>query len=100
MRVRALPMLLLLFSLISFPAHAAEPIKIGLVVSASGPAAFLGEPEKNTAVMLAEALNAKGGVLGRSIELVIYDDETDVNKSVLAVDKLLKKDKVVAVIGP
>ncbi|WP_027193470.1 ABC transporter substrate-binding protein [Megalodesulfovibrio gigas] len=100
MRVRALSILLLLLSLFSLPAHAAEPIKVGLVVSASGPAAFLGEPEKNTAVMLVDAINAKGGVLGRPIELVIYDDETDVNKCVLAVDKLLKKDKVVAVVGP
>ncbi|GAB7082190.1 ABC transporter substrate-binding protein [Megalodesulfovibrio paquesii] len=103
MRFRALPFLLLvvhLFLCSTVAAWAADPVKIGVVVSASGPAAFLGEPEKNTAEMVAAAINAKGGVLGRPVELVIYDDETDVNKCVLAVDKLLKKDKVVAVIGP
>jgi len=81
-------------------AFAAEPIKIGAVFSVTGPASFLGEPERNTLEMEAARINAAGGVLGRPIELVVYDDETDVNKCVLAVDKLLKKDKVAVVIGP
>jgi branched-chain amino acid transport system substrate-binding protein len=38
--------------------------------------------------------------LGRPLEVIVYDDETDVNKCVLAADKLLKKDRVAAVIGP
>jgi branched-chain amino acid transport system substrate-binding protein len=77
-----------------------EAIKIGAVLSATGPASFLGEPEKNTMEMLAEELNAKGGLLGKKVEMVILDDETDVNKAVLAADRLLKKDQVVAVLGP
>lgn len=81
-------------------ASAAEPIKIGAVLSVTGPASFLGEPERNTLELMADQLNAAGGLLGRKIEMVIYDDETDVNKCVLATDKLLKKDKVVAVLGP
>ncbi len=80
-------------------AVAAEPIKIGAVLSVTGPASFLGEPEKNTMEMVKEELNAKGGLLGRPIELIIYDDESDVNKAVLAAEKLLKKDQVVAVLG-
>jgi branched-chain amino acid transport system substrate-binding protein len=86
--------------LLAATAFAAEPIKVGAVFSATGPASFLGEPEKNTLEMEVARLNAAGGVLGRQIELTIYDDETDVNKCVLAVDKLLKKDKVAVVIGP
>ncbi len=81
-------------------AAAADPIKIGAVFSVTGPASFLGEPERNTAQMVVDEMNASGGLLGRPVELVVYDDETDVNKAVLAVDKLLKKDGVVAVIGP
>ncbi len=81
-------------------AFAAEPIKIGAIFSVTGPASFLGEPERNTMEMEVAALNAAGGLLGRPIELFVYDDETDVNKCVLAVDKLLKKDKVAVVIGP
>jgi branched-chain amino acid transport system substrate-binding protein len=81
-------------------ASAAEPIKIGAVLSVTGPASFLGEPERNTLLMLTDEINTAGGLLGRKVEMVIYDDETDVNKCVLAADKLLKKDKVVAVLGP
>ena len=79
---------------------ASDVIKIGAIFSASGPASFLGTPEKNTAQMLVEQINSQGGVIGKKIELIIYDDETDVNKCVLAANKLLKKDRVVAVIGP
>ncbi|GAB7082189.1 ABC transporter substrate-binding protein [Megalodesulfovibrio paquesii] len=84
----------------SQPAQAAGPIKLGAVFSVTGPASFLGEPEKQTIELLVKQLNDAGGVLGRPLEVIIYDDETDVNKCVLAVDKLLKKDKVAAVIGP
>ena len=79
---------------------AQDPIRIGAVFSATGPASFLGEPEKNTALLLQEQINNAGGLLGRPVELIIYDDETDVNKAVLNADRLLKKDKVVAVVGP
>ncbi|HXX56608.1 MAG TPA: ABC transporter substrate-binding protein [Thermodesulfovibrionales bacterium] len=82
------------------PALGDDTIRIGAIVSATGPASFLGEPEKNTALMLQDKINSQGGILGKKIEIVIYDDETDVNKAVLATEKLLKKDKVVAVIGP
>ncbi len=82
------------------PAQAEDVIKIGAIFSVTGPASFLGEPEKNTALMLQDQINEQGGLLGKKLEVIVYDDETDVNKCVLAADKLLKKDKVVAVIGP
>ena len=82
------------------PSRASDTIKIGAVVSVTGPASVLGEPEKNTLEMVRDELNAKGGILGRPVELIIYDDESDVNKAVLAAEKLLKKDQVCAVIGP
>ena len=81
-------------------AHAAEPIRIGAIFSVTGPASFLGEPERNTAKMLEEDLNAAGGLLGRKVEVIVYDDESDTTKAVTAVDRLLKRDRVVAVIGP
>ncbi len=81
-------------------AIASEPIKIGAIFSVTGPAAFLGEPERNTAKMLEEEINKAGGLLGRKIEVVVYDDESDPTKAVTAVDRLIKKDKVVAIIGP
>ena len=81
-------------------AQAAEPIRIGAIFSVTGPASFLGEPERNTAKMLEEDLNAAGGLLGRKVEVIVYDDESDTTKAVTAVDRLIKRDRVVAVIGP
>lgn len=100
MKLKALVLAFCLVLGLSASALAEDTIKIGAIFSVTGPASFLGEPEKNTAEMIEEAVNNAGGVLGKKIELVLYDDETNVNKCVLAADKLLKKDKVVAVIGP
>ncbi len=77
-----------------------DTLKVGAVLSVTGPASFLGEPEKNTLLMLQDEINAAGGVDGRKLEVIIYDDETDVNKCVMAAKKLIEKDKVVAVFGP
>jgi branched-chain amino acid transport system substrate-binding protein len=84
----------------AIPAQAAEPIRIGAIFSVTGPASFLGEPERNTAKMLEEDLNKAGGLLGQKIEVIVYDDESDTTKAVTAVDRLIKRDRVVAVIGP
>jgi branched-chain amino acid transport system substrate-binding protein len=77
-----------------------EPYKVGAVFSVTGRTSFLGEPEKKTAVMIAEAINKVGGINGHPLELVVYDDESDETKAVLAVKRLLKKDKVPVIIGP
>lgn len=81
-------------------AGAADMIKIGAVLSVTGPASFLGEPEKNTLLMLQDQVNAKGGLNGQKVEMIVYDDESDVNKSVMAAKKLLDQDKVAVVLGP
>ena len=77
-----------------------EPYKVGAVFSVTGRTSFLGEPEKKTVEMIAEAINKVGGINGHPLELVIYDDESDETKCVLAVKRLLKKDKVPVIIGP
>ncbi|GAB1409984.1 ABC transporter substrate-binding protein [Desulfovibrionales bacterium] len=78
----------------------AEPIKIGAVLSVTGAASFLGEPEKNTLLLLQDQINAGGGINGQPVEVIVYDDESDVNKCVMAAKKLLDQDQVCAVIGP
>lgn len=77
-----------------------EPIKIGALFSVTGPAAWLGEPEKKTAEMIVEKINKKGGVKGRPIELIVEDTEGDDTKAVLKARKLISRDKVAAIIGP
>ncbi len=46
--------------------HAAAPIKIGGLFSVTGPASFLGEPERNTAQMVVDEINKAGGIKGRT----------------------------------
>ena len=74
--------------------------KVGAVFAVTGGASFLGDPEKKTAEMLAEKINAAGGINGYKLELIIYDTEGDATKCNLAVKKLITKDKVCAIIGP
>jgi len=76
------------------------PVKVGALFSVTGPAAWLGEPEKNTAMMLVEEINAKGGVNGHPIELIVEDTEGDNTKAVLAAKKLISSERVDVVIGP
>ncbi|MBF0328117.1 MAG: ABC transporter substrate-binding protein [Nitrospirae bacterium] len=77
-----------------------EPYKIGAIFSVTGPASFLGEPEKNTVIMLQEQINKAGGINGHPIEVIIEDSKSDETQSVLASKKLLESDKVLAIIGP
>jgi branched-chain amino acid transport system substrate-binding protein len=79
---------------------AASPIRIGGLFSVTGPASFLGEPEKKSLELLVKDINSRGGVSGRSVKLVVYDTQGDVTKAVQLATKLIKNDKVVAIIGP
>jgi branched-chain amino acid transport system substrate-binding protein len=81
-------------------AMAAEPIRIGSVVSATGAATFLGDPQQKTLELYIEQLNAAGGVLGRKVELVLYDDNTDTNKANAFAKRLAMQDGVDVVVGP
>jgi branched-chain amino acid transport system substrate-binding protein len=82
------------------PAPKSQPYLVGGIFSITGPASYLGEPERNSMEMVAEAVNAKGGVKGHPLKLVIYDDEGDVTKARLHAEKLLQKDKALTIIGP
>jgi branched-chain amino acid transport system substrate-binding protein len=77
-----------------------EPYKVGAVFSVTGRASFLGEPEKKTVEMISEAINKVGGINGHPLEVILYDDESDETKCVLAVKRLIKTDNVPVIIGP
>ena len=74
-------------------------IKIGASLSATGPAAFLGDPEQKTLEMLVEELNAKGGINGEKVQLIAYDDGGDPNKARTFATRLVEDDEVAAIIG-
>ncbi len=76
------------------------PYVVGGIFSISGPASYLGEPERNSMQMVADEENAKGGINGHPLKVVIYDDEGDVTKARLHATKLAQDKSVLAVIGP
>jgi branched-chain amino acid transport system substrate-binding protein len=80
-------------------AMAQEPIRIGSFLSVTGPASFLGEPERKTLEMYIERINAEGGVLGRKLQLTVYDDSGDAEKARTFTKRLLEQDKVDAIVG-
>jgi len=81
-------------------AQAAEPIKIGAILSVTGPASFLGAPEARTLEMLVAETNAKGGVMGRPIQLIIKDSGASPEKAFSFAKQLIDEEKVFAIIGP
>jgi len=60
----------------------------------------LGEPERNTVKMIEEEINALGGINGHPLKVIVEDTVGDETKAVMAVKKLIEKDKVLAIIGP
>ena len=90
----------LLAVLIAAPALAAEVYKIGGLFSVTGPASFLGDPEKRSLEMAVAEINAAGGIDGKMLEAVVYDTEADPQKAVSGINKLINKDRVLAIIGP
>ncbi len=80
-------------------AFAADPIKIGSVLSVTGPAGYLGDPELKTLQMMVEDINKKGGVIGRPLELVFYDDGSDASKANGFGKRLIDDDKVDLIVG-
>jgi branched-chain amino acid transport system substrate-binding protein len=79
--------------------HAADAIKVGAVVSATGPASFLGDPQQKTLEMYVQKINAAGGVLGRKLTLVLYDDASDANKANAFTRRLIMQDEVDVILG-
>lgn len=77
-----------------------EPIKIGAIFSVTGPASFLGAPESKTAQMMVDEVNAKGGIAGRKLELLIKDSGGNAEKTISFAKQLIEEENVFAIIGP
>ncbi len=79
--------------------QAADTIKIGSVLSVTGPASFLGDPEDKTLKMYVDKINEAGGVNGKQLELVVYDAGVDANKARTFATRLVEEDEIVAMVG-
>lgn len=80
-------------------AQAADPIKVGLVAALSGQSAKSGEAITRGLEIAIDEINEAGGVLGRPIELISRDDESNPGKGLLAARELVQRQGVVALIG-
>lgn len=86
-------------AMVATPSAVLAQVKIGSSLAVTGPASFLGDPEKRTLEMYVDEINKKGGVNGEKLELVIYDDGGNANKARTFATRLVEEDKVAAVIG-
>ncbi len=86
-------------ALIASAGAASAQVKVGAVLSVTGPASFLGDPEKKTLEMYVEEINQKGGVNGQKLQLVVYDDGGDANNARTFATRLVEEDKIVAMVG-
>jgi branched-chain amino acid transport system substrate-binding protein len=73
--------------------------KIGVITSLTGPAAAFGQAHKNGYTIAVEEINARGGVLGKKIELDYYDDQSKPDQAVQGVSKLVDQDHVPIILG-
>ncbi len=81
------------------PASSSSDIKIGVIYELTGGTASFGTAAANGAKLAAKEINAKGGVLGKQIQMVVADNKSEPSESSNAMTKVISQDKVVAVTG-
>jgi len=91
---------LLMVAGVAQPLVAADTIKIGAILSVTGPFTLLGGPEAKTIQMLVDETNKAGGVLGRKVELILKDTQGNADKAVEFTRQLIEENGVLAIIGP
>ena len=96
---RKLALVLLIGLLIPGVAGAADTVKIGLLAPLTGFAAADGLSVLNSVQLAVERVNQDGGLLGRQVELVYYDDRADGKEAVALSRKLIQQDRVAGVVG-
>ncbi len=82
------------------PTESIEPIKLGFNMELTGAGSISGQRMQKSAQMTVEEINAKGGVLGRPLELVTEDNQSTPSGAVNAMNKLVQNKDLVAMIGP
>jgi branched-chain amino acid transport system substrate-binding protein len=97
--IRKLALVLLIGLLVPGVAGAADTVKIGLLAPLTGFAAADGLSVLNSVQLAVERVNQDGGLLGRQVELVYYDDRADGKEAVALSRKLIQQDRVAGVVG-
>jgi branched-chain amino acid transport system substrate-binding protein len=86
-------------ALVSLPAYAQDTLKLGLVAAMSGQSAKSGEAIVRGLSVAIDEINAKGGILGKKVELVVRDDESNPAKGVVAARELVQREQVAGLFG-
>ena len=76
-----------------------DPVKVGVIADQTGPLSFVGAANTNVARMVVGDINAKGGLLGRHVELIVEDGGTDDDMAAAAARKLVEEDRVDVIFG-
>jgi len=98
--VRKMLALVFVLSMMAAPAFAADPIRIGEIATVTGDFAAYGVAEVESVKIAVAEINAAGGILGRPVEVIMYDCRTRQEDMVNAARRLVEQDKVSVVIGP
>ena len=99
MMPRMLAILLALVLATPLAASAQKPIKVGFPMILSGPGALFGDPASKGALMFVDEINAKGGVLGRKLELLPRDTKGNADEAVRVSRELILKENVDFLVG-
>ena len=99
-RLLALAVCLSVLTFFGGMAFAGDTIKLGAAYSMTGRIGWIGQDCVNGAKLAVDEVNAKGGINGKQIELVVYDTKTNPDTARTVFEKLIKKDKVAAICGP
>jgi branched-chain amino acid transport system substrate-binding protein len=86
-------------TLVATPALAQQTIKIGFFAPITGPVAADGASAKQSVELAVKDVNAAGGIKGKKIELIVYDDRLNPQEAVAIASKLIEKDQVVGVVS-
>jgi branched-chain amino acid transport system substrate-binding protein len=91
---------ILVSALLAPQALAQDTIKVGAILAVTGPASFLGSPEAKTLEMMVADINAKGGIGGKKVVLIVKDSGASSEKAISFAKQLIEEEKVLAIIGP
>jgi branched-chain amino acid transport system substrate-binding protein len=93
-------LVLVLLGNFTVPAWSGDALKIGAVLSLTGPWEYKGQHQKKALNMIKELINSHGGIKGRPLQLVFYDSEGKPAQAATAVKRLIYQDRVIGIIGP
>ena len=80
-------------------AQGTAPIRVGAVLSTTGPVGFIGDPQLKVLELYVKRINEQGGLLGRKVELITYDDQSDPTNANTFTKRLIDSDKVDVLVG-